>query len=151
MLPDQQSEEDSSYLTPFSKATLTGLFVGIIATLVCLVYNILYREQTGFSLSEIINVSSVIFMVNLLFVVLGVIYYWFIRAFRKGAIWYAVALLLLTAFVFMKSLAVQRTADPLLNAEFQHLLAAIVLIAGVAGALGIPFLFYNKKFEQHVL
>lgn len=151
MLPNTQSDEYSFYSTPFSRATLTGLFAGLVATFLCLIYNIAYRERTGFELSEIINVSSVIFMVNLLFVMLGVIYYWFIRAFRRGAVWYAIALLLLTAWVTVKALQVHRSDDALLNMEFRHLLAAIVLITGLLGAVGIPVLFYSKKFEEYVI
>jgi hypothetical protein len=54
----------------FFNATMTGLFVGIIDTLICLSYNIGYRNFTGYMPSAIINVSSLIFAVNLILFVL---------------------------------------------------------------------------------
>ena len=141
----------TEYSTPFSKVILTAVFAGIITTLICLGYDVAFREKTGFTLSELINVSSLIFMVNLIFLFFGLIYYWFLRAFKRGDIVYIVVLGIVTAFTAMKSIIVHRSDDPLLNSEFRQLLMALVIIIGVAGALGIPGLFHSKKFQEHVI
>jgi hypothetical protein len=38
-----------------------------------------------------------------------------------------------------------------LNSEFRQLLLGVVIIMGVSAVFLIPFLFHNKKFEEHVL
>jgi hypothetical protein len=137
--------------TPLSKAVLTGLFTGFTATIVCLIYNLIYRESTAFSLSDIINVSSLIFAVNLLFLVIGIIYYGFIKSFRKGGLIFMIVFVLLTVFFAWKAEGVHRSPDQLLNSEFRQLLLGVVIILGVSAAFLIPFLFSNKKFEEYVL
>jgi hypothetical protein len=137
--------------SPLSKAVLTGLFAGFTATVVCLIYNLVFRESTSFSLSDIINVSSLIFAVNLLFLVIGIIYYGFITSLRKGGLIFMVVFVLLTIFFSWKAGTVHRSADQLLNTEFRQLLSGIIIITGASAAFLIPFLFHNKKFEEHVL
>ncbi|HVZ55684.1 MAG TPA: hypothetical protein VG870_03415 [Chitinophagaceae bacterium] len=143
--------ENEFKLSAFTKSMLTGLFVGIMATLVCLVFNIIYREKTGFPLSEIINVSSLIFFVNLLFLVIGMIFYLFLKAFRGGHLLFVLVSLLISAFLAWKSLGVHRSDDPQLNREFHGLLEGVVIILGIGASVFIPLLYFNRKFEKNVL
>jgi hypothetical protein len=134
-----------------SKAILTGLFTGIIATIICMIYNIAYRQHTSFELSDLINVSSLIFVVNLIFILIGVIYYGFLRISRKGDLAFIVVFVLLTALLAWGASGVHRSDNPVLNTEFHHLLLAIVVIIGIFASFGIPFLYHNKKFQSNVL
>ena len=135
----------------FPKALLTGLFVGIIATVVCMVFNIFYRENTHFDLSDIINISSLIFFVNLVFLVIGAVYYGFMRTGKKGELAFIIVFVLLTLFFGWEASGVHRSDDPLLNMEFHHLLLAMVVIMGALASFGIPFLYHNRSFEEHVV
>ena len=134
----------------FTRAMLTGLFVGFIATIICLAYNIFYRESTGFSPADFINVSSLIFAVNLLFWVIGIIYYLFFKYFRKGDTIFFVVFILLVALCIWKSAEANRSTIHEINVQFRGLLLGIVIILGI-GALLIPVLFHNKRFEREVL
>jgi hypothetical protein len=127
------------------------VFAGIVATLLCLGYNIFYRESTMFPLASLINVSSLIFAVNLIFLVIGIVYYGCLKAFKKGDVVFIVLFVCLTLFCAWKGNQVERSDVPLLNMEFHHLLLAMIIIMGVIASLGIPFLYHNKKFEDHVL
>ena len=129
---------------------MTGLFVGIVATVICLAYNIFYRDKTGFLPADMINVSSLIFAVNLLFWVLGIVYYLFTIAFKKGDLAFFLVFLLLLAFSIWKATEAQRSADHEVNMQFRGLLLGIIIIIGI-GTLLIPYLFHSKKFEEHVL
>src|SRR4051794_38958905 len=97
--------------SPFYRALMTGLFVGIIDTLVCVVYNLIYRDRTGFPLSDIVNVSFLIFFINLIFPVIGMIYNGFLKYFRKGDLIYVIVFILLTVFFAWRSEEVHRTSD----------------------------------------
>lgn len=142
---------NSTYLTPFSKAVLTGLFVGIIATVLCLAYNIFYRDSTGFALSNYINVSSLIFAVNLLFFLIGMLYYAFVRMAKSGGRIFTIVFLLLTVVLAYLGDHIHRSDVPLLNTEFHQLLLPMIIVMGLFAAIGIPFLYHNKKFEDAVL
>src|SRR4051812_17620232 len=111
---------DTEYSTPFSKAILTALFAGIAATIICLAYDVIFRLKTSFALSDLINVSTIIFLVNLVFLVFGFLYYGCIKAFKRGEIFYVVLLLLLTAFSVIKSFMVHRSSNPEWNTDFRQ-------------------------------
>lgn len=141
----------SSYLTPFSKALLTGLFAGIAATFICIIYSAIYHNETDFPLFNFINVSSLIFCVNILFVVIGIVYYWFTKYIKRGELLFIVLFILIALLCILKAAGIHRSDDPLWNLEFHHLLIAMVIIMGIAAVVGIPVLFHNKGFEEHVL
>jgi len=135
----------------FSRTLLTSVFAGIIATLVCLFYDVLFRESTHFNLNPLINVSTLIFAVNLIFLVIGVLYYAFKKMFHKGDLIFSIVFIVLTIFCAWRSELAQRSADKVLNSEFHTLLLGVILIMGISAALMIPFLFNNKKFKEFVV
>jgi len=135
----------------FTRAMLTGLFVGIIATLACLFYDVIFRESTRFSMGPIINVSTIIFVVNLIFLIIGIVYYGFLKAFKRGDLIYIIVFALLTLFFVWKGVNVHRSDDQALNSEFKELLLGVIIIMGVGASFLIPFLFHSKKIEEHVL
>ena len=142
---------NSSYLTTFSKALLTGVFAGISATFICIIYNVIFRDETGYQLFNLINVSSLIFGVNILFMLIGVIYYWFIKYLKRGEIVYIGVFILISVFCILKTYGIHRTDDPASNIEFHHLLIAMIVILSIAASIGIPVMFHSKRFEEHVL
>jgi len=143
---------NSSYLTPFSKALLTGVFAGISATFICIIYNVIFRDETGYQLFNLINVSSLIFGVNIAFMLIGVIYYWFIKYLkRSGEMVYIGVFILITILGILKTSGIQRTDDLVANIQFHHLFIAMIVIWSIAASIGIPVMFHSKSFEEHVL
>lgn len=145
---------DYSYDFPKSKfyqALMTAFFVGFFATIICLVYNIVYRDETSLPLSGFISVSSIIFAVNLLFPVIGMIYYGLISAFKRADIVFIVLFILLTALFAWRTEFVHRSNDHLANLEFKNLLLGIVLILGLSAIIFIPWLYHSKKFRDAIL
>jgi hypothetical protein len=134
----------------FSQTLITGVFVGYFATILCLVYNIVFRDSTGFPLSDFINVSTIIFLVNLIFPVIGILYYGLIATFKRADLVFDILCVVVLAFCIWKTETVHRTAQAHLNAEFKTLLLGIVLILGIASFL-IPVLYHSKKFKEAVL
>ena len=135
--------------SPFSKAVLTSVFVGFFATLICLVYNIIFRESTGYRPADFINVSSLIFVVNLIFLVVGLIYFFFLRTFKKGDVVFEILFGLLIIFCAWRA-AHAHMQNPTLTSEFRTLLVGVIIIMGIGIEL-VPLLFHNKKFEKAVL
>ena len=141
----------SPYNTPFSDACLTSVFAGFIATLLCMVYYLGYKEVTGFPLSILINVSSLIFIINLLFVAIGFIYYFFMKYSKKGEALFIILFVLITIISVVITNTIHRADDLQLNQQFHQLLNGLLIIIGMTSFIGIPFLFHNKKFHEEVL
>jgi hypothetical protein len=141
-----QKDHENTFITTM----LTGLFIGIIDTLICLAYNIGYRNFTGYTPSALINVSSLIFAVNLLLLLTGMIYFLFRRVFGSRDYVYVTLAILFTGFLAWQTEIGHRFADPTLNAESKGLLLGIVLILGCSAIL-LPFFYRSKFFEKHVL
>lgn len=118
---------------------MAGLFVGILATVFNIFYDVVYRESTGFELSTIINVSTLIFGTLLLLLIAGTIYAVLQRITKQATIIYLVLFALLIILCLRFALHVYRTDDPVENSEFHQLFSAIVIITGLA-SLCVPLL-----------
>jgi hypothetical protein len=105
-----------------------------------------------FPLSDFINVSSLIFLINLLFPIIGIIHYGFVAAFKKAEIVFVIVFLALTAFLVWRIASMHRTENnQLVNMEFRQLLLPIVLILGISAGVFVPLLYRNRKFRDSVL
>lgn len=140
-----------NFQTPFTKSFLTGLFVGIVITLVCLTFNLVYRTETGFMPTAIINVASIIFGVITLFIVIGIIYYALTKAFRKGELLFIVLFSLLTIILAWQAEGVTRSVNQVMTMQFRGLLLGVILISGIGAVFLVPYLFHSKGFERNVL
>ncbi len=139
--------KNNSHQIPFGKAFLAALFTGILATLVCFVFEIFYRMETNFGPSDYINVSSIIFIVNLLLLVAGVAYYAIKSWFKKGDLVYFIFFLFVFSFCIWRIAGIHRFSDLRLNKEFIQLLGGTAIIIGFA-VLCIPYFFNNKKIAD---
>jgi|SRR5690606_26428989 len=140
-----------NFQTPFSKAFLTGVFVGIVSTFVCLTYNLIYRAETGFVPTDIINVASIIFGVNILFIVIGLIYFALTQASGKGELIFIILFSLLTVFLAWQAEGVNRSVNHEMTVAFRGLLLGVIIIMGIGATFLMPFLFHSKGFEKNVL
>ena len=138
---------NNSIPVPFGKAFLSALFLGILATLVCFVFEIWYRLATLYGPSDYINVSSIIFIVNILLLVAGASFYAFKTLFKKGDLMYFVFFLLILVFCIWKIEGIHRFTDVKLNREFIQLLGGITIIVGIS-VLCIPYFYNNKNINS---
>jgi hypothetical protein len=135
----------------FSKALMTGLFVGIFSTLCCFTFDIAYRSITGFPLTAYVNVSTTIFICNILLTVCGLLYSGFKNLFRNGETIFIAAFILLTLFCLWKAQSIQRSPIPELSNQFRVMLSGIIIILGINIAILMPYLNHNKRFERIVI
>jgi len=136
--------KNNSTTFSFSKIFLTSLFVGLIATMACLIYNIWYRLATLYGPSDFINVSTIIFIVNILLMTAGVVYWVFKNGSKNGDVFYLFFFSLLLGFCFWKISGIHRFSENGLNREFIQLLGGTALIIGIA-IFSVPLFFNSKK------
>ncbi len=127
--------------TEFSKSLLAGLFAGITATVLSLIFNSFFRGTIGFHLSELINVSTIIFALLLVVTLAGVCFYFFHHYLKYGGLVYQALGIGLTILLLFGASYVQRSPDPALAIEFRELLTGIIVITALCVVFIIPFLF----------
>ena len=124
--------------TPLSQSIMAGLFMGIVATIVSLVYNIIFREKSGFQLCSIINVSTIIFSVPFVLLLAGFLYSW-MRTHKMKDVFFIVLFILFTIGCIYLDFHIQRSDDPAVNLQFRILLMGIIVITGISSFF-IPYL-----------
>ena len=137
--------------SPFSRAVLTSVFVGFVATIVCLVYNIIFRESTGYQPADFINVSSLIFAVNIIFFLIGMLFFVFHKNGKKGDLFFGVLFGVLTLLCIWGASSVTMMNNRVLSHEFRTLLIGVIAIMGIGAAFFVPYLFNHKKFTDAVI
>lgn len=124
---------------PLTKCILAALLTGLIALMGDEVYNFIYRAVTGFTPSEIINVSSLIFITLLLFMVFGVLYLGLSGLGKRTNIVYIAITLALTIGGVLIGLGVQRSSDHHVSEVFRWLFIGVDLIIGLSAAFLMPY------------
>ena len=127
--------------TEFSKSLLAGVFTGITATTLSLLFNAFFRRFIGFSLSDIINVSTIIFALMIFVTIAGIIFYFFHHYIKKGKFVFQIAAVIITLLLIAGTMQIQRSVNPGLSSEFRELLWGIIGITGICTVFIIPFLF----------
>ncbi len=136
--------------TPFYRPMLSAVFVGILTTLLCLGYDIIYRDETGFAPSGFINVSSIIFIVNIIFLIAGVLYAVLVGWSRRADLIFRIGFIVIILLCIWGTMGVQRSPIHEISVQFRGLLIGILVIVG-AGMVAIPYMFHNRKFEHDIL
>ncbi|MEP6724811.1 MAG: hypothetical protein ABJC98_03295 [Bacteroidota bacterium] len=137
--------------TMFYRSFMTCVFAGLIGTVLCMFYDLAFVQIMNFPLSSIINVSTLIFAVNVTFLVVGALYYCSVKFARLGEIIYIALFILITAFMLLKIQGFQRTGDAVINTQFRWLSSGIIIILGSLAAIAVPFLYRSRKFDEYVL
>lgn len=127
--------------TEFSKSLLAGVFSGITAVVLCLLFNAFFRGESGFHLSALINVSTIIFVLLILASIAGVVFYFFQHYLKKGAFIFQLVTVIGTALLLVGTTYVQRSPSQLLSTEFRELLMGIISIYALCVIFMIPFLY----------
>ncbi|MBZ4187952.1 hypothetical protein [Niabella beijingensis] len=123
---------------------MAGLFAGYIATVLNLIYDVLFREKTAFPLHDLINVSTIIFATLFALPLAGVVFAFIDRYFRNGAWIYIVLSALFTVLCVYGVLQVHRSPDPVVTTEFHELLLGITIISGVFATVAVPWLVKHQ-------
>jgi hypothetical protein len=133
------------------KEFMTALFVGIMDTVICLIFNVVYRDGGIYFSNDLINVSTLIFGILIIFGIIGIIYTVLVSTLEKGTILFMGLFLLLTVAGLWGAGSAQISPDMAENERFRGLLKGILWIMGVSAVAGIPLLRNSKKFEEAVL
>jgi hypothetical protein len=130
----------------FSRGILGGLFVGILAAAVNLLFDYIYRQVTHFQDAEFVNINSIIFFTIPTLVAAGIVYAIFKEFVKRGALWYTIIALVLTAVVAFIPLGPNMlpNGDPMPETA-RGLTMGIEIITGLIGAFALPYFAEHQK------
>jgi hypothetical protein len=120
------------------RCVLAGLFTGIVAALVAVVFDVIYRNATGlydYGLAMPVSLFMVFPFLNL---IAGGIYYLFLNQLRRGAALF-IFLMLLCMLVLALFTAYSGSKGTHSKHEFRDLIIGMEIIQGILGAVLIPF------------
>jgi hypothetical protein len=130
----------------FSRGILGGLFVGIIAAAVNLLYDYLYRYFTHYQVSEFVNINSIIFFTIPTLVGAGIVYAILREYVKKGLLLYTVLSVILTAVVAFIPLGPNMLPNgEAMPASARGLTMGIEIITGLMGAFALPYFAEHQK------
>jgi hypothetical protein len=134
--------------TPFASAILTGLFLGIAATLICFGYTVGYEMITGTNHTFMSSVSFLIFACTLAVFCSSIFFFYLQRWVPRGELIFVIVFALLTAFGLWRVDIIQHATLHWLTGQTKGLLTGIILIVGLCAFAGVPLLYHNRGFQN---
>lgn len=122
----------------FDRCLLGGLFTGLIAAVVAIVFNVIYRGSTNLIAFAVVMPISIFTAFPFFNLVVGGVYFLFVHNLKKGATTFIIVFLLATALSIVLTRYTGSRADHLVD-EFKGLVVGLEIIEGVLGAFLIPF------------
>ncbi|NCI45269.1 hypothetical protein [Sediminibacterium soli] len=141
------TESSSAYHYNISaRGILGGLFVGIGATVINLIFDFVYRKITGYEFAEFININTIIFFTIPTLVLGGIVYSLILQFIKPGLVVYIGLCLVLTAVVAFIPLGpyMLPTGEPMPESA-RGLTLGVELITGLMGAFAIPYFAEHPK------
>ena len=133
------------------RAFMTALFVGVADALLCLIYNVIYRNGRPYFSSDIINVSYIIFGIIFLFAMIGLVYLFLQRFSRQGNLIFMALMIIVTTLAILAIHSGHFSSDLVGNQSLRAEATGITVIVGFSATVGIPLLHGSHKFELYVV
>lgn len=131
--------------TRFSKSILSGVATASLVVIACLLYAFIYRNITGFALSQIVNITSIIFASFIVCAVAGIAFYFIVPYLHQKRAVYTALFVALTAIFIVTGLFSHRSANPLISEQFRGLYIGVVSIIGLSCAFVVPYFTSHKN------
>lgn len=128
-----------------SRGVLSGLYSGIVATVLNMVFVYIYRYITSFQYFNGVDVTVIVFGTLLLSLACGIVFHLFTYYFKKGIPVYRVAVFIVTILIVVLGLTVRRSLEGEVPMEFRVIVIVTQVIIGTLAAFFIPYLFKHDK------
>lgn len=124
----------------FDRCIMGGLFTGLIAAVVAIVFNVIYRGSTNLIAFAVVMPISIFTAFPFFNLGIGALYFLFVHNHnhKKGARMFIIVFLLATVISIVLTRYTGSRADHLVD-EFKGLVVGLEIIEGLLGAFLIPF------------
>ncbi len=128
-----------------SRSVLGGLYSGIVATIINMLFVYIYRYLSDFQGFNGFDVTVIVFGTLLLSLACGVIFYFFVHYLQKGIPFYRVAVFIITVLIVVLGLTLRRSLEGEVPIEFRIIVIITQVVIGGLAAFLIPYLFRHDK------
>ncbi len=128
-----------------SRGVLSGLFSGIVATVINILFVFIYRFITGFQDFNGIDITVIVFGTLLLSLACGVIFYFFVYYLRKGIPAYRIIVFLVTVVIVYLGITLRQSVTGDVPPEFRIIVIATQVVIGGLAAFLIPYFFRHDS------
>jgi len=128
-----------------SRSVLGGLFSGIIATVLNMIFVYGYRFISGFEDFQGFDLTVIVFGTLLLSLACGVVFYFFVHYLKRGITTYRIAVLLITILIIVFGLTLRQSIAGEVPLDFRIIVIITQVIIGGLAAFLIPYLFRHDS------
>jgi len=128
-----------------SRSVLGGLFSGIVATVLNMIFVYAYRFISGFEDFQGFDLTVIVFGTLLLSLACGVVFYLFVHYLRRGITTYRIAVLLITILIIVSGLTLRQSIVGEVPMDFRIIVIATQIVIGGLAAFLIPYLFRHDS------
>lgn len=128
-----------------SRGILGGLFTGIVAAVINLVFVFAYRAITVFYEFNGLDITVIIFGSLLQCLACGIIFYFFVHYLRRGIPLYRLIVLVVTIAIVFLGIAFRQSVMGQVPNEFRILVVGTQVVIGGLAVFLIPYLFRHDK------
>jgi len=131
------------HIPRFSRALLAGALTGLVATVVNLIYNLVFRSITRFMPDEEFNFFSITLASMIVLVLIGILFFVFLKYINSTAFFILLVILIIgciciTAFSHMNAGESAFYGD-------HGLVAGFILLSGILALTLLPYLYLHPK------
>ena len=130
----------------FSKSLLAGFMVGLATSVVVLIFQEIYREQTAFTAGYFISPAYIFVFIPIISALTGCLYYICRNYLRRGTFWFIlICAIAITAMVWATISGTEHNTGPFFSG-FRGMYVGIESITLILAAIFIPYLVQHPKF-----
>lgn len=127
----------------FSKALLAGALTGLAATVANMVYDVAFRGITQYYPAEEFNFFSITLASIIVSMLVGMLFYVFIKNFGKTAFFIALSIIIIACVCITALVHADKTEAAFFGNH--GLIAGFVIISGILSLTLLPYLFNHPK------
>jgi hypothetical protein len=128
-----------------SRGVLSGLFAGIIATVINVIFVFVYRSVTAFYEFNGMDITVIIFGSILLSMTCGIIFYFFVHYLKKGIAFYRLIVLIVTVVIVYLGITLRRSIVGEVPDDFRVMVIGTQVVIGGLAAFLVPYLFRHDS------
>jgi magnesium-transporting ATPase (P-type) len=128
-----------------SRSVLGGLFSGIVATVLNMIFVYAYRFISDFEDFQGFDLTVIVFGTLLLSLACGVVFYLFVHYMKRGVTAYRIAVFIITLLIIYLGLTLRQSIRGEVPMDFRIIVVITQVVIGGLAAFLIPYLFRHDS------
>jgi hypothetical protein len=131
--------------TDLSRGILSGLFAGLIAVTVNIVFVVMFRIVAAFYEFNGLDITVIIFGSIIQSIACGLLFYFFVHYLNRGVDFYRLVVLIVTVFIVIAGIMLRHSVMGDVPNNFKYMVVGTQVVIGGLALFFIPYLFRHDK------